>query len=152
ERLLAAMGIDPREPATWEGKGASADPAVLALTEPCRTDAVETVVEQLAGPRFLRGLAFSPYLEARGVAEPMIRGYIPVLRFPEPVPVSGAAGDVILMHYLTVHSGSANRSGHIRMGLNTAVLPDPAHPYQRKSGPPRPDWTPLDRTLRTDDL
>ena len=39
-----------------------------------------------------------------------------------------------------------------RSGLNTAVMPDPERPYSRKSGPPQPDWTPLDWTLRTDVL
>ena len=56
------------------------------------------------------------------------------------------------MHYLLVHSGSPNHADHIRVGLNSAVLPDPDHPYERKPGPPKPDWTPLDRTLRTDNL
>lgn len=56
------------------------------------------------------------------------------------------------MHYLTVYSGSANRSAGIRVGLNTAVMPDPRRPYQPRKGPPAPDWTPLDRTLRTDSI
>lgn len=56
------------------------------------------------------------------------------------------------MHYLLVHSGSANHADRIRVGLNTAVMPDPAHPYQRRQGSPQPDWTPLDHTLRTDNL
>lgn len=76
----------------------------------------------------------------------------PQLAYAAPVPVAGKAGDVIFMHYLMVHSGSANRSDHIRVGLNTAVMPDPEVPYKRKSGAPQPDWTPLDWTLRTDNL
>jgi hypothetical protein len=76
----------------------------------------------------------------------------PTLDYADPVPLPGNAGDVIFMHYLTVHSGSANHSGRIRVGLNTAVLPDPNHPYQRKQGAPQPHWTPLDHTLRTDNL
>lgn len=76
----------------------------------------------------------------------------PDLDFAEPVPMVGSAGDVIFMHYLTVHSGSANHSDRIRVGLNTAIMPDPAHPYQRRHGAPQPDWTPLDVTLRTDEL
>lgn len=76
----------------------------------------------------------------------------PDLPYADPVPMPGQAGDVIFMHYLAVHSGSANHSDHIRVGLNSAVMPDPAHPYQPKSGPPQPDWTPLDWTLRTDTL
>ncbi len=74
----------------------------------------------------------------------------PDLPYADPVPLPGKAGDVIFMHYLMVHSGSSNHSDHIRVGLNTTVLPDPARPYQQKTGPPQPDWTPLDYTLRTD--
>src|SRR6266542_3656366 len=40
EALLAAMGIDAHAPTTWEGKALSADPAVIALTAPCRTAGV----------------------------------------------------------------------------------------------------------------
>lgn len=76
----------------------------------------------------------------------------PTLDYAAPIPMPGNAGDVIFMHYLAVHSGSANHSDHIRVGLNTAVMPDPHHPYQPKSGAPQPDWTPLDWTLRTDNL
>jgi hypothetical protein len=76
----------------------------------------------------------------------------PDLEYAGPVPLAGRAGDVIFMHYLTVHSGSTNHSGQIRVGLNTAVMPDPERPYQRKEGAPGPDWTPLDYTLRTDVL
>jgi len=76
----------------------------------------------------------------------------PDLDYAEPLPVEGSAGDVIFMHYLTVHSGSPNHANKIRVGLNTAVMPDPNRPYARKTGPPRPEWTPLDYTLRTDNL
>lgn len=225
--LMDMLGINPHDPATWEGKALTSDPAALALTEPCRTEGVEAVAEQLAGPDFVPGLCFSPYLEAQSIPDPVVRGYIPVLNFPTPgsaefvlpkgyhidgmghttlwpdkhylivfaylsdvdehggattvlpgshrqvfehwvrtghpgsthppelryaapMPLPGRAGDVIFMHYLTVHSGSTNRSDRIRVGLNTAIMPDPAKPYQRKDGPPRPDWTPLDWTLRTD--
>ena len=68
----------------------------------------------------------------------------------DPVPAVGSAGDVIFMHYLLVHSGSVNHADRIRIGLNSAIHPDPARPYIPKSGPPQPDWTPLDWTLRTD--
>jgi hypothetical protein len=229
EALLAAMGIDVYDPATWAGKSISSDLSVIALTAPCRTPGVEAVAEQLVGPSFLPGLCQSPYLESRGVAPAVIDGYIPVLNFPspgprefqkpsgyhidgmhlttlwpekhflivfayltdvaeyggattvlpgshrqvfeqwvreghpgsthppdlqyaDPVPLSGKAGDVLFLHYLTVHSGSANHSEQIRVGLNTAVMPDPERPYQRKTGAPGPDWTPLDTTLRTDTL
>lgn len=229
DQLLAAMGIDPGDPPTWAGNALSADPAVIALTAPCRTEAVEAIAEQLVGPSFVRGLCHSPYLESQGVSPAIMPGYIPVLNFPiqgprrfepprgyhidgmhlttlwpdkhflvvfayltdvaeyggattvlpgshrqvfahwvrtghpgnthapdleyaTPVPLAGRAGDVILMHYLTVHSGSANHSELIRVGLNTAVMPDPEQPYRRKKGAPGPDWTPLDYTLRTDVL
>jgi len=76
----------------------------------------------------------------------------PPLPYSEPMPVAGKAGDVIFMHYLMVHSGSANRSSHIRVGLNAAVMPSPDRPYQPKVGPPQSDWTPMDWTLRTDNF
>jgi hypothetical protein len=229
DELLAGLGIDSRVPATWAGEAVSADPAIIALTARCRTEAVEAIAEQLVGPSFVRGLCHSPYLEARGVCPAIMPGYIPVLNFPtpgprqfqrprgyhidgmhlttlwpdkhflvvfayltdvaeyggattvlpgshrqvfehwvrsgypgsthapdleyaDPMPLAGRAGDVILMHYLTVHSGSTNHSEQIRVGLNTAVMPDPERPYERKEGAPGPDWTPLDHTLRTDVL
>lgn len=76
----------------------------------------------------------------------------PDLPYADPVPLPGRAGDVIFMHYLAVHSGSANHSDHIRVGLNTAILPDPEHPYLLREGVPQSGWTPLDWTLRTDNL
>ena len=76
----------------------------------------------------------------------------PELDYAAPIPLPGKSGDVIFMHYLLVHSGSANHDTHIRVGLNTAVMPDPERPYQRKEGTPQPDWTPLDWSLRTDTL
>ena len=74
----------------------------------------------------------------------------PDLGYAEPVALEGEAGDVIFFHYLMVHSGSQNRSQHIRVGLNTAVMPHPDVPYQPKLGVPDESWTPLDYTLRTD--
>jgi hypothetical protein len=76
----------------------------------------------------------------------------PDLEYAAPVPLTGQAGDVLFLHYLTVHSGSANHAEQIRVGLNTAVMPDPVRPFRHKSGAPGPDWTPLDYTLRTDTL
>ena len=76
----------------------------------------------------------------------------PALDYTEPVPLPGKAGDVIFVHYLLVHSGSANHDSHIRVGLNTAVMPDPERLYQPKHGSPQSDWTPLDWSLRTDTL
>jgi hypothetical protein len=227
QELMTALGIDRDTPETWKGKGISADPAVIAVTARCRTEAIEQIAEQLVGPHFVRGLCHSPYLESQGAPTPITPGYIPVINFPtpgpkrferptgyhidgmhlttlwpgkfslvvfayltdvaeyggattvlpgshrqvfehwlrsdhpgsthppeldyaEPVPVVGNAGDVIFMHYLMVHSGSPNRSEEIRVGLNTAVMPDPQHPYQRRAGAPQAGWTPLDYTLRTD--
>jgi hypothetical protein len=230
ERLLAAMEIDPSDPNTWTpSKSISSDHAVLSITDACRTEEVDAVARELAGPDFIPRMCHSPYLETAKVDPPLIHGYIPIIRFPqegprefvkpggyhidgahlttlwpdkhylvllaylsdvaeyggattvvpgshrqvfeqwvredhpgsthppaleyqEPIPVVGNAGDVIFMHYLMVHSGAVNRADHIRVALNSAVLPDPERPYQRKSGAPTPEWTPLDWTLRTDTL
>ena len=78
--------------------------------------------------------------------------YMPVLPFAEPIPVPGKAGDVILLHYLLVHASSNNYNDHVRVALNEPVLIDDSHPYQQKHGAPQADWTPLDHTLRTDNL
>ena len=59
------------------------------------------------------------------IAHPSVRPYLEALMGPQDTGMAGGAGDVIFMHYLTVHSGSANRSDRIRVGLNTAVMPDP---------------------------
>ncbi|MBV9868538.1 MAG: phytanoyl-CoA dioxygenase family protein [Abitibacteriaceae bacterium] len=229
QQIQESLQVDENDPATWVGKNVVWDEEARAATVPCRTPQIESVAEQLVGPHFVPGLCFSPYLETRGEADPLIQGFIPVLQFPtpgaaqwvrpsgwhidgmkhttlwpdkhflivfaylndvpahggattilpgshrqvfehwvttqhpgstvppdlpyaEPIPMPGQAGDVIFMHYLTVHSGSENRSAHIRYGLNTAVMPDPQQPYERKAGSPRPNWTPLDWTLRTDNL
>ena len=77
---------------------------------------------------------------------------VPDLPYAESVPVVAKAGDVCFMHYLMVHCGSANRTDTLRVAMNTAVMTDPARPYVPKSGPPQPDWTPMDYTLRTDTL
>ena len=223
--LLRALQIDVDDPFTWEGKSYSSDPDALAATVPCRTTAVEQVAEELVGSGFVHGLAYSPFLAARGIVPSTIKGYIPVLNFPvpgaqrfecpldyhidgmaatalwpvyqslvvfayltdvreyggattvlpgshlqifrhflggeaefngevphlqyaDPMPVAGAAGDVIFMHYLLAHSGSANHSDQIRVGLNTAIMADPDRPYVPRTGLPTPDWTPLDHTLQ----
>jgi hypothetical protein len=86
---------------------------------------------------------------AQGVT-PNAKELLADLPYAEPIPLPGKTGDVIFMHYLTVHSGSNNYSDHIRFALHGVIQPDPARPYKRKSGPPQPDWTPLDYTLRTD--
>jgi hypothetical protein len=77
---------------------------------------------------------------------------LPDITFRDPIPLPGRAGDVIFMHYLLAHAGSRNHSEQIRFALNTNILPDPNKPYQPRIGAPQTDWTPLDETLRTDDL
>jgi len=76
----------------------------------------------------------------------------PEVNFGEPVPFVGNAGDIVFMHYLLPHEATPNHSSTIRMALNGVVLPSQTRPYQRKEGPPTEDWTPLDWTLRTDNL
>ena len=68
------------------------------------------------------------------------------------VPRPGKAGDVIFFHYLLVHSGSDNLTDNIRVGINTSVHQDPEHPYELPVGIPDESWTPLDYTLRTDNI
>ena len=228
--LLARMGVYPDDPDTWAGKAMSTDPDAIAFTEPCRTPEIEAAASELVGPDFIPGVTYSPFLDSQGVSPAVLRGFIPVLSFPQPgppafeppttgyhidgmhavtvwpikfflvvfaylsdtadyggattvrpgshrqvfehwlrtgdsgnttppaldyaapLPLPGQAGDVFFMHYLLVHSGSANHAAHIRVGLNTAVMPDPERPYQFKRGTPQHDWTPLDWTLRTDTL
>jgi hypothetical protein len=226
--LLKRLDIRADDPETWVGKSMSTDPAAIAVTATCRTPEVEAAAAELVGPDFIPEVAYSPFLESKGVSPATMPGFIPVMSFPkggppvfeppvtgyhidgmhtvtvwpdksflvvfvylsdtaeyggattvrpgshrqvfdhwratgekgdttpptieyaDPLPLAGLAGDVILMHSLLVHSGSANQAGHIRVGLNTAVMPHPGRPYQRKPGAPQPDWTPLDWTLRTD--
>jgi hypothetical protein len=228
--LLDRMGVHPDDPDTWVGRAMSTDPDAIAFTKSCRTPGIEAAASELVGPGFIPGVTYSPFLDSRGVSPATLRGFIPVLSFPQPgppvfeppttgyhidgmhavtvrpdkfflvvfaylsdtaewggattvrpgshrqvfehwlatgeagnttppaldyadpAPLPGLAGDVIFMHYLLVHSGSANHNAHIRVGLNTAVMPDPERPYQQKRGAPQPDWTPLDWTLRTDTL
>jgi ectoine hydroxylase-related dioxygenase (phytanoyl-CoA dioxygenase family) len=73
-------------------------------------------------------------------------------KFAPSLPLPGKAGDVIFFHYLLVHSGSDNLTENIRVGVNTAVHQLPEQPYQLKLGAPDVTWTPLDYTLRTDNL
>ena len=231
--LLASLSINESDSSTWDGiESLPDDDDVLCTTIPLRTPELESAVEELVGPDFLRGVSFSPFLEWRHKTPVINRGFIPVLGFPTPspteppawkmpegfhidgggyvvtypttnflavmvylsdvptwggattlhpgshrqvfehwlahpdiagqgvpnldyapaIPVAAQAGDAVFMHYLTVHSGSANFAPHIRLGLNTGVMPHPGKPYRPKSGPPQDDWTPLDYTLRTDTL
>jgi hypothetical protein len=77
---------------------------------------------------------------------------VPDLPHSLPLPIEGQAGDVLFMHYLCAHSGSTNHDDHIRYGLNSSINVDPAYPYRPRRSSPAPDWTPLDRTLRTDNV
>ncbi len=77
---------------------------------------------------------------------------VPDLDYKEPFPVEGKAGDVIFMHYLCAHAGSENHDTQVRYGLNSDIVVDEVHPYERRPTAPAGDWTPLDYTLRTDNL
>ena len=226
--LFDRLGIDANDRATWAGKPTfPADETAIALTVPCRNEAFEAVVEQLVGPDFVRGRAYSPFTTDH-FGYPTTHGYIPVLNYPKPgpkeyirpeqgyhidggdqyvtrlpdknflavmaylsdvteyggatvvcpgshrqvweawtktgekpstrppsgveyvpaIPVTVKAGDIVFMHYLLVHASSANHADIIRVGMNTAVWPDPEKPYCLKPGDPTPDWTPMDYTLR----
>jgi len=74
------------------------------------------------------------------------------LEYSLPTAVPGKAGDVIFMHHLMVHSGSSNHDNHVRVAINANFTTDLAKPYEPKTGAPGEDWTPLDWTLRTDNL
>ena len=77
---------------------------------------------------------------------------LPDLNWRDPIAVTGKAGDVIFMHCLMAHTGSPNYDEQIRVGLNSAIEPNPERPYQPKLGSPTADWLPIDYTLRTDTL
>ena len=74
------------------------------------------------------------------------------LDYAPPITVAGKAGDVIFMHHLMVHSGSANHDEHVRVAINANFTCDPKKNYQVKNGAPADGWTPLDWSLRTDNL
>jgi hypothetical protein len=76
----------------------------------------------------------------------------PALDYPPAIPIPGAAGDVIFMHYLLVHASSHNRSETIRVALNGTIRPDPVPDFYPRCVPPQPGWSPLDVTLRVDNL
>ena len=84
--------------------------------------------------------------------DPAYTEIFPKIELGEPVPVPGKTGDMILMHHLLAHAGSPNYDTHVRIALNANLTSDPQKSYERKSGPPQEDWTPLDWTLRTDNL
>ena len=77
---------------------------------------------------------------------------VPDLDYAGPVPVPGAAGDVIFMHYLLAHGSSHNRDSHPRVALNGVIAPSAEELYVPKIGPPAANWTPIDHSLRTDTL
>lgn len=76
----------------------------------------------------------------------------PPLDYGDAVPVAAKAGDVVFMHYLLVHASSENHDDQIRIAINGTIKPDPIPTGYPKAGPPQPDWTPIDYTLRTDNL
>jgi ectoine hydroxylase-related dioxygenase (phytanoyl-CoA dioxygenase family) len=84
--------------------------------------------------------------------EPDHTELFPKLEFNAPVPVAGKAGDMIFMHHLLAHAGSPNRDHHVRVAINANLTSDPQNSYERKSGAPQENWTPLDWTLRTDNI
>jgi len=67
-------------------------------------------------------------------------------------PIPGNAGDVVFMHYLMCHSSSWNRDTHVRVALNGTAYVHSQYPYRPRVGGPTADWTPLDYSLRTDNL
>ena len=84
--LLNRMGVVPDDPATWEGRAMSTDPAAIAFTESCRTPAIEAAAAELVGPAFIPGITYSPFLDSQGVSPAVLHGFIPVLSFPRPGP------------------------------------------------------------------
>lgn len=74
------------------------------------------------------------------------------LDFAPPIAVPGRASDVIFMHHLTAHSGSTNHDDHVRVAINANFTSQLDKEYRIKTGVPQKDWTPLDWTLRTDNL
>ena len=62
-------------------------PGSIAVTVPCRTEAIERVAAELVGDGFVRGVTYSPFLEVTGSALSVTwHGFIPVLNFPTPGP------------------------------------------------------------------
>lgn len=206
-------GIDPNDRATWPEKPVFAAGEAHELMAFCRTDAMENIGEQLAGPGFKRGGGFVPVLNfpkpgprefvalrahIDGINETtiwpvqryaVILAYLsdtasyggalavwpgshrlvlehwvstgtgpegsttpPALDYGSAVPVAAKTGDVVFMHYLLVHASSENHDDHIRVAINGTIKPDPVPAVFPKLGPPQPDWTPLDWTLRTDNI
>ncbi|MEO6906774.1 MAG: phytanoyl-CoA dioxygenase family protein [Abditibacteriaceae bacterium] len=82
--LMDSLGAKVDDSATWKSQPEvgrwmwTAGP----LTEKCRSREVEQVVEELAGPHFLRGISFHPGKESVGL-EARELGYIPVLTSPK---------------------------------------------------------------------
>ena len=74
----------------------------------------------------------------------------PDIPLNDPIPVTARAGDVAICHYLMTHSASANRDDHVRVGLHGWLKA--TSDYEPKIGEPQADWTPLDWSLRTDNL
>ena len=74
----------------------------------------------------------------------------PDIRLNDPIPVTARAGDVAICHYLMVHSASPNRDDHVRVGLHGWLKA--TSDYEPIVGEPQSVWSPLDWSLRTDNL
>ena len=83
EDLLQSLGADLTDESTWRRGKETTDWAWGAgyLTEACRSERVEQVVAELAGPNFLRGISYHTGKNSVG-RESEEHGYIPVLTFP----------------------------------------------------------------------
>src|SRR5690606_38394320 len=56
------------------------------------------------------------YFQENG-AECMLEGGMPPVDLPDPVQVTGNAGDIVLCHYLLAHSVASNVSPNVRYSL-----------------------------------
>lgn len=83
--LSASLGIDTHDPATWKSVAETREWAWGAgpMTVPCRSAAVEDVIEELVGPHFLRGYSLHPFKNLVGL-DAREAGFIPVLTYAEP--------------------------------------------------------------------
>ena len=95
---------------------------------------------------------FEHWWPKHGLEAGRIPDHVPGLDFGEAIPFVGRAGDVLLMHYLMPHDGTPNFGDHIRVGINSSIVPAAEQPYRPKLGSPDDSWLPMDYTLRTDNL
>ncbi len=84
DAVMQSMGCVLDEPTTWKSQPEIAQWMWTAgpLTEKCRSKEVEQVVEELAGPHFLRGVSFHPGKQSVGL-EARELGFIPVVVSPK---------------------------------------------------------------------